>query len=282
MQVFSEIDKLQAEIKDSGSLALVPTMGFLHEGHLALIRNAKDAAQKVIVSVFVNPLQFNNPEDLNKYPRDLEHDKALLSKNEVDYVFIPEENQILKVAKSYNDYKPAFQGYFEAKFRPGHFEGVCAIVRALFEIIRPSFAIFGEKDFQQLRIIERMVEDLKIPVKIIRSPTVRADDGLALSSRNSRLSPADRQKALSLNRALQKAVEEFKRGNTNSAILKNSALLEIEKERVVELEYLGLINESNFEEVLEADKSSRLLVAAYVGGVRLIDNCSISENLHHP
>lgn len=201
------------------SIAFVPTMGFLHEGHLSLVRTARRYASRVVVSIFVNPAQLNDPADFEKYPIDLVRDEQLLVSEGVDVLFIPTTETIYGSKKLSADSE--YQSWvsvdrltqpLEGAHRPGHFRGVTTVVSVLFNLVQPDVAVFGEKDFRQLRVIEQMVLDLKFPIKIVRGELVREPDGLAMSSRNVRLSPAARSAALSISRGLMRAQQLFKEG----------------------------------------------------------------------
>ena len=252
-------------------IALVPTMGFLHEGHLSLVDRARDAADMVVMSIFVNPAQFGPNEDLDRYPRDLERDLRLASDRGVDVVFAP----------SAGDMYPGEQtiwvepGHLGARLcganRPGHFRGVLTVVLKLFEIVRPDTAVFGRKDLQQAFLIRRMVEELAVPVEVDVAPIVREPDGLAMSSRNAYLDPEERDRALSLARALAAIRAAFDTGDTSAAFL-------VERGRdVLEaggagIEYLEIVGADDLEPVERASADSVCLVAARVGSTRLIDN----------
>ena len=250
-------------------------MGYLHEGHLSLIRLAKKKADFVAVSIFVNPLQFDVAEDLEKYPRDLDQDISLLKNEGVDLLFTPSSEKLFTSFPKELDYEPSLANNFEGEFRDGHFEGVCTIVKILFDIINPDYAIFGEKDFQQLRIIEDMVKDFSLGIEIIRAPLIRDHDGLALSSRNVRLSEEARKSALGLSKALMLVKKQVDCGIFESEKLKKLALEEINKEVLIRLEYLDIIDEEKFISIDQIVKNTRIILAAHVGGVRLIDNLSI-------
>lgn len=201
------------------SVALVPTMGYLHEGHLSLVRMAKARAEKVVVSIFVNPTQFGPNEDLDSYPRDLERDFALLEKEGVDGIFVPSVEEMYGAAGDSFVEVPGLSGILQGALRPGHFRGVTTVVNKLFNIVRPDYAIFGEKDYQQLIIIRQMVRDLDMPLEIISHPTVREADGLAMSSRNVRLSPQQRAEAPILSKALDAAEAAARSGPTIDSLL---------------------------------------------------------------
>lgn len=203
MDIIRTISDLRAWRKTAGRLALVPTMGNLHEGHLALVHEAKKRAERVVVSIFVNRIQFGQGEDFDSYPRTFEADRARLEQAGVDALFLPDERELYpRIRQDYNVEPPHIQNELCGAFRPGHFRGVATVVSKLFNIVQPDVACFGKKDFQQLHVIKSMVEDLNIPVEIVPVDTGRADDGLALSSRNGYLSAAERAEAPRLQREL--------------------------------------------------------------------------------
>ena len=256
----------------AGSLALVPTMGALHDGHAELIRYADTLADAVAVSLFVNPLQFGPAEDLDRYPRTLERDLDLLDRLGVGLVFAPGATEM------YPDGRPAVTvdpgplgGVLEGASRPGHFAGVLTVVTKLLGLVRPDVAVFGEKDYQQLALIRRTVADLELGVRIVGAPTVRDPDGLALSSRNRYLSPEQRQQALALSRALRAGAEEGPSGA--GSVLKAAT----EELRGVDVDYLALRGVDLGP--APAAGPARLLVAARVGSTRLIDNVPLTLGL---
>jgi pantoate--beta-alanine ligase len=255
-------------------IGFVPTMGYLHEGHLSLVRRAALESDLVVASIFVNPTQFNNPEDLKKYPRDIPRDLELLRSVGTAAVFLPTPEMI---------YGSGFQSWvnlkdltssLEGAHRPGHFQGVTTIVSILFNLVEADCAVFGEKDFQQLRIIERMVEDLKFRVKIIRGELVRDPDGLAMSSRNVRLSPESRAVALGISRGLRAAVAASTAGEHRAGTLRALVARELAG-AAVEIDYIAIADEATLSEVELVTGPSRILVAATIGGVRLIDNMAL-------
>jgi len=253
----------------AGSLALVPTMGALHDGHAELIRYAGTLADAVAVSLFVNPLQFGPAEDLDRYPRTLERDLELLDRLGVGLVFAPGATEM------YPDGRPAVTvdpgplgGLLEGASRPGHFAGVLTVVTKLLGLVRPDVAVFGEKDYQQLALIRRTVADLELGVRIVGAPTVRDPDGLALSSRNRYLSPEQRQQALALSRALRAGAEEGPSGA--GSVLKAAT----EELRGIDVDYLALRGVDLGP--APAAGPARLLVAARVGTTRLIDNVALT------
>lgn len=264
-------------IRSSGAtIACVPTMGYLHEGHLSLVQRAQQHADQVIVSIFVNPTQFNNPKDLAVYPQDIKRDLDLLESVGTDGVFLPCKEEM---------YGPKYQSWitldsitlpFEGTHRPGHFRGVTTVVGMLFNCVQPDYAVFGEKDFQQLRVIEQMVVDLKFPIQILRGPLMRDPDGLAMSSRNIRLGSDARRSALGISRGLFKALDLFRRGENSAEILRQAVLAELAQPGV-EVEYIEVASEDTLNQLPVVIEPARILVAAVIGGVRLIDNIALAR-----
>ena len=264
---------LRATKQEGNSLALVPTMGALHKGHLSLIREAQNVADVVICSIFVNPTQFNDPKDLEKYPRPIENDLQLLAEAGCDAAFLPE------VAEMYPpDDEPwhidlgGLDDIWEGEKRPGHFQGVTQVVYKLFQLVQPDIACFGQKDFQQVMVIQRLIDVKNLSVKIHICPTVRSREGLALSSRNIRLSEAGKTKALALSRALWHIKTLF--GQRPLHVLRAEALDILHAEGEINVDYLAIcesISLKENDEVLPGKKYVALL-AAWVEGVRLIDN----------
>ena len=256
-----------------GEVAVVMTMGALHDGHLALIRAARRRASTVIVTIFVNPLQFGPTEDFGRYPRTLEDDLKLCEQAEVDVVFAPAAQEMYPGGEPLVRIDPGPMGeVFEGAHRPGHFAGMLTVVNKLINLTAPDYALFGEKDAQQLALIRRMVLDLNLPVEIVGVPTVREADGLALSSRNRFLSPEARAGALGLSRALFAGARQRTPERIRAAA---RAELELAAEAgpLVELDYVALIDPADFTEVGDAHRGPAVLaVAARVGGTRLIDN----------
>lgn len=252
-------------------VGFVPTMGYLHQGHFSLIELAKEQAEFVVVSIFVNPLQFNNPDDLENYPMDLSRDERHLKELGVDLLFLPDreviygENFQSKVTAG-----PLAERHCGAS-RPGHFDGVVTVVSALFNIIQPDIAVFGEKDFQQLRIIEQLVEDLHFPVKILRGPLIREADGLALSSRNVRLNGQERVRARSISTALQEIAARVVSGPLPSQEIVDFINNKI-REAGLTPDYVAVVDERTLLPTEIGRRGDRVLVAAFAGQVRLIDN----------
>ena len=252
-------------------------MGYLHEGHLSLIRESKKKCDITIVSIFVNPTQFSPSEDFQNYPRDIEKDNQLLENEDVDFLFLPDEREIY----SYN-----FQTYvsveqitqkLEGEFRPTHFRGVTTVVLILFNSVQPDFAFFGQKDAQQCAVIKQMVEDLKLPVQIVECPIIREKDGLAMSSRNVYLSPEERTKALTLYKALLYGTKLIEGKEMNPQVVIDNMKVIIAEEKSIKLDYVAIVNAYGFREVDLIDEGNEyyILVAARIGSTRLIDNIKI-------
>ncbi len=255
------------------SIGLTPTMGFLHEGHLSLVRRARDENDVCAVSIFVNPIQFGPNEDLEGYPRDMERDIALLKQEGVDFLYTPTVEAMygpgFSVTVSENRLSLGMCG----ASRPGHFDGVCTVVMKLFNAVRPDRAYFGQKDFQQLQVIRKMTQDLDMQVEVIGCPIVREPDGLAMSSRNTYLSQDERQRALALSRSLFEASDLFGRGERRARVILDGAFDFLTSTQGVEPEYVELRDAETLETVAEnIAKRSVLAVAARVGPARLIDN----------
>ena len=252
-------------------VALVPTMGALHRGHLSLLAEARRRAQKLVLSIFVNPMQFGPQEDLAKYPRDLPGDLAQAASVGCDLAFVPEAASMYGPGfQTAIDVREVSQGLCGAR-RPGHFVGVATVVCKLFNIVRPHVALFGEKDFQQLVVIRRMVTDLNLPVEVVGLPTVREPDGLALSSRNAYLSPSDRQRAAALFAGLSAAKALVDKGELHVSVLLAAAKSEIAA-RVDRIDYFEVRVAEDLWPLDRIDRPAVMLVAAFVGGTRLIDN----------
>ena len=283
VHTIKEVREQIKEWKKAGlTVGLVPTMGALHNGHLSLIKKAVDKCDKVVVSVFVNPIQFCPGEDLDKYPRTLEADQKLCESNGVNIVFAPTPSEMYGDCQMRtNDFltyviPPFFYvNKLCGKSRVGHFDGVCTVVNKLFNIVQPDFAFFGQKDAQQLIIIKKMVKDLNIPVEIIPCPIVREESGLALSSRNKYLSEEDKIQALALSKILNNIKNCYKKGITDVEALKETAYQFLNDHH--DLEYLEFMNEENLDEMTTADDHTRVFIACKVGGVRLIDNILLGE-----
>lgn len=263
--------------KDGKKIALVPTMGGLHEGHLALVREAKKQADLTVVSLFVNPAQFNDASDYERYPREIESDLKKCGAAGVDVVFAPEKDDIYPPGETPEAISlPAVAKVLEGPLRPGHFEGVVQVVARLFRIVRPHVAVFGMKDYQQVRVIEEMVIERGSDVKIVRVPTVRSREGLALSSRNGRLSREGLKKALLISKTLKAAQHLVSQGerHTKEVLAKLRKGLSCEED--IRIDYLKIVDARTLEEVAVISEPALIAVAALVEGVRLIDNCVLS------
>ncbi|HVA78438.1 MAG TPA: pantoate--beta-alanine ligase [Candidatus Binataceae bacterium] len=253
-------------------IALVPTMGFLHEGHMSLMREGRARAQALVASIFVNPTQFGPTEDLARYPRDLERDCAMLETVPIDVVFAPEASAMYSAdAETWVEATGVTRGLC-GPFRPGHFRGVTTIVAKLFNIVKPHLAVFGEKDFQQLRAIQRMVTDLNFDLEILPVPIVREKDGLAMSSRNAYLSPEERERALALSLALRAARDRFKCGSCCVEEIVKVAKRVLRKTPGVEIEYVEAVDARTLAPAHSLAAPILLAIAARVGKTRLIDN----------
>ncbi|MGN6504756.1 MAG: pantoate--beta-alanine ligase [Tepidisphaeraceae bacterium] len=261
-----------------GTLAFVPTMGALHAGHVSLMYWAREQARHVAVSIFVNPTQFGPREDLSRYPRTLDQDLALCREAGVDLVFVPEVDEIYppEGPRIVVDL-PDLTNVLEGKHRPGHFQGVCQVVSKLFNIVQPQYACFGQKDFQQLRILEAMTQALDFPVQLVPCPTVREDDGLAMSSRNRYLSPDERARALSLSRALFAAQEELKSGaQVASKLVATMQRIMLDVGRYghvpLSIDYVACVDPKTLRPVDQFNGPVVCSIAARGGSTRLIDN----------
>lgn len=273
-----EIVKTKAAMRawsaeQNAAIGFVPTMGYLHDGHLSLVERARAENRKTVVSIFVNPAQFNDPKDFEKYPSDLEHDKALLEKSGIDALFLPAREEVYpsgvpKLRLSYD----ASMARLCGKFRPGHFEGMLLIVHNLFMWVNPTRAYFGLKDYQQFVLVKSMARDLEFPLEVIGCPLLRDADGLAMSSRNVRLSPQGRAEALAISRALKNTQADFPRLKNNLAELKAAFATEL---KPLSIEYAEICDADDLSEATgraEPTKQYIAAVAATVDGVRLIDN----------
>ncbi len=276
MIICENIDCIRAFIKsqkkEGKTIGFVPTMGYLHEGHISLVKSSKDLCNITIVSIFVNPKQFGPNEDYNRYPRDTEKDKKLLLENGIDALFIPTVEVIYPKGFSTSINIGSMANILEGVFRPEHFDGVCTVVAKLFNIINPDKAFFGEKDYQQLKIIQKMVKDLNFDIEIIPVPTKREQDGLAMSSRNTYLSVSDRKRASSVYKSLLKAKKLFDEGIRDSYIIINDMMKELDVDSV---DYIKIVDKDGLEEKSIPDKGDRVLLAVKIGSTRLIDNIEL-------
>ncbi len=288
MEIIRTVREMQAAstaMKRAGRrVAFVPTMGALHEGHVALMRRAREQGAAVVVSVYVNPTQFGPREDFVHYPRDLEADARLCEREEVEVVFAPSDDEmypgVTAVDEDANDgllyftyvEESLLSRRLEGERRPGHFRGVCTVVAKLFNIVQPDRALFGEKDYQQLKIVQRMVRDLRFAIEVVGVPTVRETDGLALSSRNQRLSGGERAEATVLWKALNIARDLFQDGERNVHRLAAAMSRTVQLAPSARLDYAQIVDAESLEPVNDVQHANIALIAAYVGKTRLIDN----------
>ena len=276
MKVVTTIKEVRENVKqwkkEGQTVGFVPTMGYLHEGHGSLITKARENNDKVVVSIFVNPMQFGPTEDLDSYPRDLEKDSKYCESLGVDLIFHPEPSEM---------YHDDFSSYVDMSVlteelcglsRPVHFRGVCTVVNKLFNIVQPDRAYFGEKDAQQLAIIKHMVQDLNMDIEVVGCPIIREEDGLAKSSRNTYLSKEERKAAVILHKGLLRGEELVKAGEKSAATVKQAITEIIESEPLAKIDYVEIVNFDNIETIETIDGSILAAVAVYIGKTRLIDN----------
>src|SRR5258706_4982323 len=282
MEIFTKIEALKAFLKqkraNKQTIGLVPTMGALHAGHLFLVESSRAENQVTVGTVYVNPTQFNNASDLDKYPRSIDSDMELLEKGGCDALFYPDNQEMYAKTSTVKIEFGDLDRVLEGEFRPGHFSGVALVVSKLFNIVRPDIAYFGQKDFQQFKIISRLVEELKFGVQLRCIPTLREHDGLAMSSRNLRLTGAEREKAIILFQSLSQANEAIERGKALSRI-KEDIRTKWANEKGVQLDYFEVADRENLillDSVKDAD-SSIMPIAGFVGEVRLIDNMMVGQ-----
>tara|TARA_B100000579_G_scaffold433633_1_gene452786 strand:- start:5119 stop:5964 length:846 start_codon:yes stop_codon:yes gene_type:complete len=256
----------------SKKIALVPTMGSIHEGHISLVETAKKHGDIIIATIFVNPIQFNNTEDYNSYPKDFDKDVEILEKNGVDILFCPSLSEVYPDGFDTTVRVNSLSNSLEGQYRKGHMEGVATIVTKLFNIILPDYAIFGEKDYQQLLLIKSFVKDLNMSVEIIQSKTVRDKEGLALSSRNIKLTSAERLVACEIIKSLNIAFEKIISGQKNSEQIINFIKEHLASFDSIKIEYVSIRNPYDFEILDKIQEEFVILVAAFIGEIRLIDN----------
>lgn len=281
MQVVFHIEEMQ-EIsdrlrKEGKRIGFVPTMGYLHEGHLSLVKKAKALCDRVVVSIFVNPTQFGPGEDFERYPRDEEGDRAKLEQEDVDFLFIPAVTDMYPSGyQTYVDVTEVSKGLC-GDLRPGHFRGVATIVVKLFNIVRPHVAVFGEKDYQQLLVIQGMVKDLNFDIEIIPGVLMREEDGIAMSSRNTYLSPSDREKARIINRSLKKGKKLYDSGERQVSVLLKAVEEMIRSADGIVLQYVEIRDAETLEKMDRVNRSAVIAVAVMIGSVRLIDNIIVGR-----
>jgi pantoate--beta-alanine ligase len=275
MQIHETIASLRAVRRKTGRVALVPTMGNLHEGHIALMTQARNHADQVVATIFVNRLQFRPGEDFEKYPRTFAADCERLEAAGVEHLFAPTEAEMYPRLQTYQIEPPPEQaGILDGEFRPGHFRGVATVVMKLFQIAQPDVALFGKKDYQQLMVIRNMTQEFNLPIEIIGGETVRAADGLALSSRNGYLSTAERAEAPHLFRILTKVVEAIRAGSRNLSLLEEGAIAELQDSGWIP-DYVALRKKLDLQLPSAHDSGLLVLAAARLGSTRLIDNLEV-------
>ncbi|RQW86810.1 MAG: pantoate--beta-alanine ligase [Geobacter sp.] len=283
MEIITSVVEMQERAKEtlaSGkTISFVPTMGFLHQGHASLLREGRAQGDLLVLSIFVNPTQFGVGEDFASYPRDLRRDSEIAAENGVNIIFAPTAGEM---------YPQGYQTYVNVEAvslplcgaaRPGHFRGVTTVVAKLFNIVKPTVAFFGEKDFQQLQVISRMVRDLNMAVRIVGMPTIREDDGLAKSSRNSYLSPEERRAALCLSRSLAAVSDLYRSGEKDVERLRAELLAILDSESLARIDYAELRDGDSLEEVRQADDRTVVALAVRIGTTRLIDNTMIGRGV---
>ena len=284
MKIIRDIEEMRAASRAARmgglSIGFVPTMGALHEGHLSLVRRARTHATLVVVSIFVNPLQFGPSEDFARYPRTLEADCALLEPEGVEIVFAPTTEQMYPPDATSVVYVEGVSERLDGRSRPGHFRGVSTVVAKLFHIVEPDCAVFGQKDAAQVAVLRRMVHDLNMPIDLVVAPTARDADGLALSSRNAYLGPDERRQAPVLYRALRKVEELAKSGETNSERLRSAALFVLADVPSAVLDYLDIVDPETLLPVSSVAQGALVAVAATFGTTRLIDNVLLPPQQH--
>jgi len=265
------------ELRKNKTIGFVPTMGYLHEGHLALVRAARKLADVAVVSIFVNPIQFGPSEDLSRYPRDFDRDAKLLEQENTDIIFYPDDGEMYE--KNFSTYVEVkkLENHLCGKSRIGHFTGVATVVTKLFNIVKPHYAVFGQKDYQQLMVIERMVRDLSQDVEIVPHPTVREPDGLAMSSRNSYLSADERRKALLISASLRHAEELFRTGVRDAGTIRAAVDATLHNEDGIDVEYIDICDATTLEDIPVMNKKAVLAIACRIGKTRLIDNTILTE-----
>ena len=269
----AEMTAVSQQMRKAGrTIVLVPTMGFFHEGHLQLMRFGRQHADQLMVSLFVNPIQFGPNEDLQRYPRDFDRDVRLAEQERVDVMFVPDSREMYGADFQTRIKVDQLSAPLCGRQRPGHFDGVTTVVAKLFHIVRPHCSIFGEKDLQQLAVIRRMVDDLNFDVKILGHPIVREPDGLAMSSRNSYLTAAERQSALCLYKSLQLARRMVSAGEGDVDRLRGEILKHVQSYPGVTVDYVAVVDQTSLQEKKRVDKSAIMAMAVRIGSTRLIDN----------
>jgi pantoate--beta-alanine ligase len=280
MQIVKKAEDLRLAVSDARkrgkTIGFVPTMGALHRGHISLVERSKEETGFTVVSIFVNPSQFGPNEDFNKYPRDLEKDSSLLEKAGVDLLFFPDALEIYP--KDFSTWvepgEPA--KILEGERRPGHFRGVCTVILKLFEIVRPDSAFFGQKDAQQFAVLDKMVKDFNMPVRMVECPIVRDHDGLALSSRNTYLNETERRAAVIYHKSLQNGKGLIDKGERNAQKIIESIKRIVETEPLAKLDYAEIVDAGTFKKSTVLHGTTYILIAGFMGATRLIDNLKIT------
>jgi len=275
VQTIEELREIRRQLP--APLGLVPTMGYLHEGHLSLVQAARRDCQSVAVSIYVNPAQFGPHEDFSAYPRDMDRDLDLLQKAGADLVWTPHDETMYPDGHQTWVVVEELSGSLEGKMRPGHFKGVATIVAKLFNCVQPERAYFGQKDAQQAVVLRKMVQDLNFPVEVVVCPTVREPDGLAKSSRNAYLNPNERQGAAVLYRALKKAEEAYAAGESNTTRIKQAMMAIFEQELLAKVQYISIAHPQTLAELDQLTGDALVSMAVYVGTTRLIDNLTLQK-----
>jgi len=281
MEVFTTIaDLWRWRTGAISPVGFVPTMGYLHAGHLSLMRQARRESSSVLVSIFVNPSQFGPDEDFQRYPRDLNHDLDLIRTTQADAVFTPSVDEMYPAGASTTVEVEVLSGILEGTSRPGHFRGVATIVCKLFHLVHPQLAFFGEKDYQQLKVIERMVHDLHMPVTVVGCPTIREPDGLAMSSRNVYLSLPERAAATTLSQALMAAERLFDNGSRDPATLRHGILRLLAEQPLIRVDYVAVVHPHTLQPLTTVGAEGGVIcLAVWLGKTRLIDNRRLGRGL---
>lgn len=266
--------KISAARLSGKKIAFVPTMGALHSGHMSLVKKAHEHADFTVMSIFVNPIQFNDKNDYINYPKTLDSDLQKAAEAGVDLVFVPSENEMYVSPKCYVDID-SLGDYLCGQFREGHFRGVCTVVSKFFNIVQPDFAIFGQKDIQQALILQKMVSDLNFPLQLIIARTLREDDGLAMSSRNVRLNSAERSNSVAIYKSLQSAEQLILEGNTSARKILSDMENILNDGKPARIEYISLVDFDTLQPADKINKKCVIAIAAYFGATRLIDNMII-------
>lgn len=275
MEIISDISVLRTRLKPEQSIGFVPTMGNLHEGHLSLVTITQQHARCTVVSLFVNRLQFSPHEDFDRYPRTLQNDFALLKEAGVDIVFLPDEKTIYPAPQTFQLLLPALADTLEGAFRPGFFRGVTTVVLKLFNIVQPHIAVFGKKDYQQLHLVRDMVEQLNLPITILAGETIRLENGLAFSSRNSYLTSLERTEASQLYQSLNQIKHAITAGERNLTLLEETAKQQL-NQRNWKVDYLSVMQRNTLLPATPQDTELVILGAAWLGTTRLIDNLEVT------